>query len=165
MKAIIYFFLFMSFSIPNPVENAPILKIARSIDRNEVHYFVNVDKNGNLIESEPLKLLWKNHNKGGVYEDLNWIKKKYGYGVKVLYKTKEKINFRFVAYQKKQFHLQKNSNGSYAIFADFDNKQVELTSFFVNIEGGSFWVPNVVSVDIKGIEIGSLDFFTKVLKP
>jgi hypothetical protein len=156
--------LFISLILPFPTENTPILKIARSIDQNEVHYFVNVDNQGDLIQDEPLKLLWKNHKKGGKYEDLNWIKKKYGYGIKMLNKSKNKIHFQFVSYNKKQFFLQKNRNGNYAIFMDFDNKEVELTDVFVNIQGGSFWAPNVVSVGVKGHEVSNYNAFLGELK-
>lgn len=165
MKAFLFLLLSFSITLTKKSESTPILKIARSVDQNEVHYFVKTDKNGNLHSDEPIKLLWKSHKKGGTYEELNWIKKKYGYGVKILSRSKERTYFQFVAYNKKQFYLQKNKSGNYAIFADFDQKEVELASFFVNIQGGSFWTPNVVSVDVLGREVNSQSKYHGEIRP
>jgi hypothetical protein len=133
------------------IKDNPLLKIGRSVDKNEVHYFLNIDSKGELSKDEPIKLLWKNGQKGS-YETINWIKKKYGYGLVFDKSSRESIAFQFVSYKKKWFYLKKNNDGKFAIFSNFDQGSVELKEVFVNIQGGSFWTPRVTSVELKGTE-------------
>lgn len=46
----------------------------------------------------------------------------------------------------------KAADGKYHIFALIAQKQVILNRIFVKIEGGSFWLPNVVYVELKGTD-------------
>jgi hypothetical protein len=46
----------------------------------------------------------------------------------------------------------KGGDGKYHIFASIAQKQVILNRIFVKIEGGSFWLPNVLYVELKGTD-------------
>jgi hypothetical protein len=48
--------------------------------------------------------------------------------------------------------LMKAKDGKYHIFATVAQKQIMLERLFVKIEGGSFWLPNVVYVEFKGTD-------------
>ena len=44
----------------------------------------------------------------------------------------------------------KAADGKYHIFAVVAQKQLIINRIFVNIAGGTFWLPNVTSVEVKG---------------
>jgi hypothetical protein len=46
----------------------------------------------------------------------------------------------------------KANDGKYHIFATIEQKQMMLNRVFVKIEGGSFWLPNVVYVELRGTD-------------
>ena len=46
----------------------------------------------------------------------------------------------------------KSADGKYHIFALIAQKQILLNRIFVKIEGGSFWLPNVKYVEVKGTD-------------
>jgi len=48
--------------------------------------------------------------------------------------------------------LKKAEDNKYHIFVSADQKQIMLNRIFVKVEGGSFWLPNVVYVELKGTE-------------
>ncbi len=49
-------------------------------------------------------------------------------------------------------NLRKGEEGKYHIFATIAKKQAILNRIFAKIEGGSFWLPNVVYVELKGTD-------------
>jgi hypothetical protein len=157
--------ILLSLNDTSVLRDTPLLKIARSIDKNEVHYFINEDNKGNLDKKEPIILFWKNHKKNGQYEELNWIKKKYGYGVKCVSSKSNEVCFQFVSYKKRNFYLKKNGQDRYIITSFFDEKEIELDQIFVNIDGGSFWAPNVTTVEMRGRFIGDDKPFYTSFKP
>jgi hypothetical protein len=59
---------------------------------------------------------------------------------------------RFVAYKKLPLNLLKSGDGKYHIFAPIAKKQAILNRIFVKVEGGSFWLPNIVYVELKGTD-------------
>lgn len=48
--------------------------------------------------------------------------------------------------------MMKASDGKYHIFAFISQKQIILNSVFVKIEGGSFWFPNVLYIEVTGTD-------------
>ncbi len=62
------------------------------------------------------------------------------------------INIRFVSYKKFPLLLMKANDGKYHIFATVEQKQIMLNRIFINIEGGTFWFPNIVYVEFKGTD-------------
>ncbi len=142
----------------------PLLKIGRSVDKNEAHYFVNIDKDNKINENEPIKILWKNNQKNGQYEKINWIKKKFAYGIKHRKIGSDEIEFNFVALNSRKFYLKKNLKNEFAIFAKNEGSEVLLQRIFVFIEGGSFWKPNVTKVELAGMEMDNATEYLEILK-
>jgi hypothetical protein len=46
----------------------------------------------------------------------------------------------------------KSTDGKYHIFATIAHKQAILNRIFIKIEGGSFWLPNVLYVEVSGAD-------------
>ena len=59
----------------------------------------------------------------------------------------------------------KAGDGKYHIFATVNQKQLMLNRIFIKIEGGSFWLPNVVYVELKGTESSTGREITERFKP
>ncbi len=135
-----------------------LFKIGRSRDANEIIYDINIDKNGKPVNSDPLNIYWVKKTKNNKVEPLTWIQKKFAYGIKILdpeSQNNNEWNFRFVSYAKRTFKLKKTAGNRYKVFTTLKNKEIEVTRIFVQIDGGSFWVPSITYVKLFGIDTQS----------
>jgi hypothetical protein len=139
---------------PKPDEIKNILfYIQRSINISAIIYELNVDENQNLNINEPVKIYWINYASDGSIEPLNYIQKKYAYGIEIKAVDVEKKSFcfNFVSYKKKMIYLIKSSvDNKYNAFIEIGGKFVVLKKIFIQIEGGTFWVPKIKYIEIKG---------------
>jgi len=105
-----------------------------------------------LIEN-PVHVYWIKYNERGQKEELNFIQRKFAYGLVTKPLDNGKFDVRFVSYKKYPLSLMRSaSDNKYHMYATIDKKQVILNRIFLKIEGGTFWVPNVVYVEVKGID-------------
>jgi hypothetical protein len=123
----------------------------RTANTNTIIYDLNV-LDGKINDSEPVKVYWIRYNEKGQKEDLSYIQRKFAYGVVTKKLPNEQYDVRFVSYKKFPLLLMKANDGKYHIFATVAQRQIMLKSLFVKIEGGSFWLPNVVYVEFKGTD-------------
>lgn len=97
-------------------------------------------------------MYWINYEKASDKEPLNYIQRKYAYGltVNVLDAEKKTFFFNFVSYKKKFLYLIKsNSDKKYHVYYNHNNtKLVIVNRIYVHIEGGSFWTPKVMYIEI-----------------
>jgi hypothetical protein len=64
-----------------------------------------------------------------------------------------KFDIRFAAYKKYALELMRSpADNQYHIYATIAKKQAILNKIYIKIEGGTFWVPNVVYVEVKGTD-------------
>ncbi|MBA3901699.1 MAG: DUF4833 domain-containing protein [Bacteroidetes bacterium] len=141
------------------------MKIGRSIDKNEIHYFIQLDKDGLLLKNNPIELYWINNEDKGQVESINWIKKKFGYGLKYLKNEKQEAVFHFVSYPKRQLMVKKSLSGDYKIFTASNGLTVEISSIFIHIDGGTFWLPNVTKVELHAMDINSKKSIIEIIYP
>ena len=90
----IIFILIISFSLlsfinnyrseyPIPTKSNELLfYIQRNLNKNTIIYDANFDKNGFLIEDNPINVYWIEYEKSGQKLELGKIEKIYAYGVK-----------------------------------------------------------------------------------
>lgn len=172
-RLIIIFFwsTLSSFTLPDKapdISNEALFSIARSKDANVVWYTLNTNKNGVLNLKEPIKVFWIKPNEGNKNEPLTWIQNKYAYGIKVLSsepKDNEVCHFQFVSYARKTFALRRTADNAYKVFTTTDNKEIEVTQIFVQMDGGSFWVPTISYVTLQGIEPQTGSLKTETIIP
>lgn len=127
--------------------------IQRDPNANTVCYTLNLDKNGEVNSSEPLKIFWMRYADGGGRKSLNYIQRSFAYGIKVKSRSSTQYELRSVAYDKIPLYLKKDAKGAYAIYTRIANKDCQLERIFVRIDGGSFLSPNVLYVELKGIDV------------
>lgn len=156
-----------TFPKPEGIENM-LFYVQRTINTNTIVYTLNQDKDGNLNESEPIKIYWVKYAQGGKIDPLTYIQKNYAYGVKthLIDKEKKSFLFEFVSYNKKQFYLMKSANDSkYHVYGFINNKLIILTNILVRVEGGTFWIPNVKYAEVKAFDQNTSSEITEIIKP
>lgn len=125
--------------------------LQRTSNTNTIVYELNYNK-GILNEDDPVHVYWIRYNEQGQKEELNYIQKKFAYGVKANRVAKDKYEMHFVSYKKYPMYLMKGANDKYNVYATINNKQAILHRIFVKINGGSFWTPKIEYVEVKGLD-------------
>nr|WP_294790840.1 DUF4833 domain-containing protein [uncultured Mucilaginibacter sp.] len=138
---------------PTPPDNPNnLFYVQRDPNTNTIMYDLNVDKNGKLDTESPMHVYWIKYAEKGQKEELNYIQRKFAYGTTSKKTGDEQFDVRFVSYKKLPLLLKKAEDNKYHIFVTADQKQIMLNRIFVKVEGGSFWLPNIVYVELKGTE-------------
>ncbi|NCI45171.1 DUF4833 domain-containing protein [Sediminibacterium soli] len=141
-------------NFPVPAGNAnQLFYLQRNANSNTVVYELNYEKPGRLDEDAPIHPFWIRYADGGEKKELNYIQRVFAYGVKVWPKTDDSYEFAFVSYKKQKFTLARSpKDGKYHVYATINQKQALLTRVFIQVDGGTFWSPNVVYMEKKGID-------------
>lgn len=124
--------------------------VQRDPNANTVVYELNRAPQGTLNEAEPIRAFWIRYADGGERKELNYIQRKFAYGLNTKKLGKDNYELTFVSYAKMALYLRKDATGRYNVYATINQKEAILDRVFVRIEGGTFWVPNVVYVELKG---------------
>ena len=155
--------------LPTPEKiNNLLFYIQRSINISVINYVLNTDEKGELNVTEPIKAYWKNYASDGSAEPLNYIQRKFAYGieVKMLDADKKSFCFNFVSYKKKKIFLLKSLvDNKYQAICEINNKMAALDRIFIQIEGGSFWVPKIKYIEIRGKEFSKNEEVTERIIP
>ncbi|AMJ66713.1 DUF4833 domain-containing protein [Hymenobacter sp. PAMC 26628] len=140
----------MAFPTPSGVANQ-LFYLQREPNTNTVIYQLNVNNAGQLDEDEPINVFWIRYTEDGKRKDLNFIQRRFAYGLSAKRMGPNKFELKFAAYDKVPFYLMKSSvDNAYHVFTVVANKQIALTRVYLHIEGGTFWVPNVKYIEFKG---------------
>ena len=142
---------------PKP-ERTPTLLfyVQRTFNTNTILYELNVDDKGQIDIKEPVKMHWVNYATNGSSEPLNYIQRKYAYGLDTKLTDAEKKSYilNFVSYKKKQLYLMKSATENrYDVYMEINHKLVILNRIFIQIEGGTFWVPKVKYLEVTGKDV------------
>lgn len=137
---------------PVPPDNANrLFYVQRDPNTNTIMYDLNF-LDGRLDEENPVRVYWLRYADKGQKEDLSYIQRKLAYGVVTKKIGNEKFDVRLVSYKKFPLLLMKANDGKYHIFATIAQKQMMLERVYAKIEGGSFLLPNVVYVELRGTD-------------
>ena len=140
------------FPKPKDIKNL-LFYVQRTININTLIYVLNINEKEELNEKDPVKIYWINYTKDGTTEGLNFIQRKYAYGIdiKMIDTLKKTYCFNFVSYKKTQIYLIKSKiDSKYEAFSYINNKLIILTKIFIQIEGGTFWAPKIKYIEITG---------------
>jgi hypothetical protein len=152
---LIVFLLAPQFLLAKEPDNDEILfHIIRSRDADKIFYMVNLDKDGNLIASDPVKIFWVKQTQGNQKEPLTWIQNKHGYGLQYLEVDQQHAVFRFVSFQK-TFILKKDESESFRVFTTCGEREMIVNSLFVQFKNDSFWFPKIKRVELHATESGT----------
>lgn len=139
--------------------------VQRDPNANTVVYELNRTAHGLLNESEPILAYWIRYADGGERKELNYIQRKFAYGLNTKKLAKDHYELKFVSYGKLALYLRKDPEGRYNVYTTINQKEAILDRVFVRIEGGTFWVPNVLYVELKGRDAATGKAVTGRFKP
>lgn len=144
--------LYAQDKFPVPAGNPnQLFYLQRTSNTNTIVCELNLDK-GALDADDPVHVFWIRYADDGQREELNYIQKKFAYGVKAILIEKDKYELHFVSYKKYRMYLMRGNNNKFNVYATINKKEAILNRIFVKISGGSFWTPNVEYVELKGID-------------
>ncbi|MFI5142249.1 MAG: DUF4833 domain-containing protein, partial [Bacteroidia bacterium] len=142
---------------PKPERTKTLLfYVQRTFNTNTLMYEMNMDDKGLVDLNNPIKIYWKNYAGKGDTESLSYIQRRYAYGLEVKLTDAEKKSFvfNFVSYKKKQIYLIKSTvENRYDAFIQINNRLLILSRVFIQIEGGSFWVPKIKYIEVTGKDV------------
>jgi hypothetical protein len=158
---------FFSPGIPDSNRESDLFRILRSRDANEIIYKIKFDQTGRPDRSDPIEIHWLKRTDNNKVEPLTRIQNRYAYGIRVLdiADKKDEIYFKFVSYDKRTFVLKKNGENNYKVFTLSGEKEVEVSRIFIQIDGGSFWLPTISRVELHSKEPGSGKLAMETINP
>ena len=140
----------VNFPVPSGVAHQ-LFYLQRDPNSNTVVYQLNLDDAGRLDEQEPVQAFWIRYAEQGQRKGLNYIQRKFAYGISTKKMAPNTYELKFAAYDKLPLYLARlKSDDAYHIYTTINNKQLVLNRIFVRIEGGTFWVPNVKYIELDG---------------
>lgn len=140
------------FPIP-PATSAMLFYLQRTPNTNTIICDLNLEKNGQLDEDNPIHVYWIRYGEKGQKEELSYIQRKFAYGIKAKRMDDGKFKLNFVSYSKYSMYLTKVADGKYHVYAMINEKFAILKSIFIKInKGGTFWSPNIEYFEVTGID-------------
>lgn len=141
----------LKFPTPKGIANQ-LFYLQRDPNTNTIICELNADKNGEVDRKEPILVYWIRYGDDGEKKDLNYIQRKFAYGIVSKEIGKDHYELRFVSHKKLPMYLLRSEQDKkFHVYVTVNNKKIQLDRIFVRIEGGSFWLPNVKYVELKGV--------------
>lgn len=154
----------IKFPTPKGINNQ-LFYLQRDPNTNTVICELNLDKDGEIDEKDPIKVYWMRYGDNGKKEDLSYVQRKFAYGIQTKSIGNEQYELRFVSHKKLPLYLTKSvEDKKYHVYVTVNKKRIQLERIFVRIEGGSFWLPNVKYVELKGINTANKSQITERIK-
>ncbi len=140
----------LTFPTPKGINNQ-LFYVQRDPNTNTIICQLNIDKNGEVVKDQPVNVFWMRYGDNGEKKELSYIQRKFAYGILTKNLGNGQFELRFTSHKKLPMYLYKSTTDKkYHVYATINNKKMQLDRIFLRIEGGSFWLPNVKYVEIKG---------------
>ncbi len=142
-------------TFPVPGGNAKqLFYLQRTANTNTIVCELNYNDKGQLDEETPVHVFWIRYAEGGMRKELNYIQRVFAYGIKSQAQGNGTYKLNFVSYKKQNMLLMPSPrDNKYRVYATINQRQAILNRIFIKVDGGSFWSPNVVYMEMKGIDI------------
>ncbi len=141
----------VKFTTPKGINNM-LFYLQRDPNTNTIICELNVDAKGTPDKIEPILVYWIRYQDGGEKKELNYIQKKFAYGIHAEAIGNDQYKLNFVSYKKFPMYLMKSEQDKkYHVYVTANNKKIQLERIFLRIDGGTFWVPNIKYVELKGM--------------
>jgi hypothetical protein len=172
----LFFPVFLLFTSHNETINFPVppksedllFYLQRTVNSNTVVYELNRNKNGEIDLHEPVKIQWIQYAKDSSYEPLNYVQRTFAYGINArLFDEKNKsFMLHFVSYNEKPLYLLRSAmDNKYHVYIHINNKLLILDKIFVQIDGGTYWFPEISYVEVSGTIPSTSEKLTEKIRP
>jgi len=154
-------------TFPVPVGNPnQLFYLQRTSNTNTIVCELNLDSKGKPDEESPVHVFWIRYNEGGMRKELNYVQRVFAYGIKSQPEGNGAYRLHFVSYKKNTFLLMLSpKDNKYHVYANINQRQALLNRVFIKIDGGSFWSPNVIYMEMKGIDVATGKEVVERIKP
>lgn len=141
-----------TFPVPSGNPNQ-LFYLQRTSNKNTIVCDLNL-VNGALNKAEPVHVYWIRYSDQGQRQELSYIQRTFAYGIQSKTLPNEAgYEMHFVSFKKHNFYLVKSAtDNKYTVYTTVNSKKVILQRIFIKLNGGSFWMPKVEYVEIKGID-------------
>ncbi len=128
-----------------------LFHLQRDPNTNTIIYELNLKEDGKVDPEKPVNIYWIRYADKGQKEDLSYVQRKFAYGLQTKDLGNDEYELRFVSHKKLPLYLKRSgTDNKYHVYIDANDKRIMLDRVFVRIEGGSYWIPNVRYVELKG---------------
>ena len=138
--------------IPHDIPNL-LFYLQRDWDANTICYTLNLGKSGELNINNPIKMFWVMYAEKGGHKELNFLQKRYAYGINVYPQGKDSYEIKTVSYPSRSLFLRKNIDNQFQVFTNINNKHCTLKRIFIHIDGGTPLSPHVKYIELHGTEL------------
>ncbi len=125
--------------------------LQRDPNINTIIYGLNIRDN-KLDEDNPVHVFWIKFAEKSQQEELNFIQRKFAYGISTKRLAGDDYELHIVSYKKSTLHLTKGKDNVYHVYAVINNRQAILNRIFIRIKGGSLFFPNVQYIELSGTD-------------
>jgi len=153
-----------TFPVPSGIRDM-MFYVQRTPNTNTIIYELNYKEQGIPDESNPIHVFWIRYQEQGQRRELNYIQRKFAYGLKVRKTGKESWDLRFVSYDKHPMMLARAADNKFYVFSNIAGRRAVLKRIYLKIDGGTFWSPNVVYIELKGYDAETGREITERFKP
>lgn len=153
----------LKFPVPKGISNQ-LFYLQRDPNTNTIICELNED-NGVVDKAQPVNVYWIRYDDKGEKKELGYVQRKFAYGIDSKSLGNDQYELRFVSHKKLPMYLTKSAEDKkYHVYVTVNNKKIQIERIFLRIEGGSFWLPNVKYVDIKGVNTSTNALITERIK-
>ena len=154
-----------TFPVPSGVSNQ-LFYLQRDPNTNTVIYQLRVNRAGHLDEDEPVSVFWLRYDEHGERKELNFIQRRFAYGLTAGKLAVDKYELQFAAYGKVRFFLLRSpTDKSFHVYTTTGGKHLQLERVFLRIEGGTFWAPNVKYIEFKELNTATREPLAERIMP
>lgn len=141
----------IKFPTPKGIQHE-LFYLQRDPNTNTIIYELNLKEDGKVDPEKPVNIYWVRYADKGQKEDLSYVQRKFAYGLQTKALGNDEYELRFVSHKKLPLYLKRSpADKKYHVYIDANDKKIMLDRVFVRIEGGSYWLPNVKYVELKGL--------------
>jgi len=154
----------IKFPVPKGITNQ-LFYVQRDPNTNTIICELNVNAKGQVDKDNPVHVYWIRYTEDESRKELGYIQKKFAYGIESKALASDQFELRFVSHKKLPLYLTKSEDDKkYHVYVTVNNKKIQVERIFLRIEGGSFWLPNVKYVEIKGVNTSNNTLITERIK-
>ena len=116
---------------PTPSSQNLLFYIQRNRNQNTIIYEINRLHDGSVNQEYPMHVFWLRYSDKGEQRELNYIQNQLAYGYRSTQLCQECYEFNFIAYETKQFFIDKKADGNYGVFTSINSATALLTNIYV----------------------------------